>query len=381
MDKGFLQKGSIQIPSLIAIVVGVTAIGGAGATYTYVEHEDVSDNIARAERLSDEGSHTEAIELLEETRRSWLVSSLGVKGADIVHELQDAKVRQHYQGIYVRSVDKMAAAEWNDAITFLRGIPDGSFYHDKALRKIEESKRGLVQEELDAERAARRVAEQFAAQEEEARQRAEQMAATEELARKEAERVAATEEEARKAAEQVAQQEQQARKRAEQTAAREEEARKVAEQRAIVEAVKRAEEEAARIAAERSAAQERLAKEQQQRQAGLLAVQQEKAMVLELSKTNPMIKAAISGELKFYIEPLPNYAGTGVPTAVESLAGSFSSWTPYGAKVRRVYNSNGNCSELRGSEQPAAFQEGIETSGPPGAKEGCQGHLAVGALP
>ncbi len=43
--------------------------------------------------------------------------------------------------------------------------------------------------------------------------------------------------------------------------------------------------------------------------------------------------------------------------------------------------SIGNCSELRGSEQPAAFQEGIETSGPPGAKEGCQGHLAVGALP
>ena len=45
----------------------------------------------------------------------------------------------------------------------------------------------------------------------------------------------------------------------------------------------------------------------------------------------------------------------------------------------RVYE--GNCSELRGSEQPAAFQEGIETSSPPGAKEGCQGHLAVGALP
>ena len=45
------------------------------------------------------------------------------------------------------------------------------------------------------------------------------------------------------------------------------------------------------------------------------------------------------------------------------------------------YLTERNCSELRGSEQPAAFQEGIETSGPPGAKEGCQGHLAVGALP
>ena len=39
------------------------------------------------------------------------------------------------------------------------------------------------------------------------------------------------------------------------------------------------------------------------------------------------------------------------------------------------------CSDLRGSEQAAAFQEGVETSSPPGAKEGCQGHLAVGALP
>ena len=43
--------------------------------------------------------------------------------------------------------------------------------------------------------------------------------------------------------------------------------------------------------------------------------------------------------------------------------------------------ATGKCSDLRGSEQPAAFQEGIETSSPPGAKEGCQGHLAVGALP
>ncbi len=51
-------------------------------------------------------------------------------------------------------------------------------------------------------------------------------------------------------------------------------------------------------------------------------------------------------------------------------------------KARRILiATGGKCSDLRGSEQPAAFQEGIETSSPPGAKEGCQGHLAVGALP
>ena len=340
MDKDVRQKGSIPTPILMPIVAGFVAIIGVGATYAYVEHDDVSDRIAQAERLSDEGSHTEAIELLEKTRRSWLVSSLGVKGNEIANALQEALVRKHHQDIYVRSVDKLEATEWNDAITFLQDIPDGSFYHDKALRKIEESKRGLVEEELDAERAARREAEQVAAQQEDARQRAEQVTATEEAARKEAERVAAREEEARKAAEQIAQQEEQARKEAEQFAAREEEARKVAEQRAIVEAVKRAEEEAARKDAEQMATQERLAKEQQQRQAELLALQQEKARVLQLAKTNPMIKAAVSGELKFYIEPLPSYAGTGVSGAVESAAGSFSSWKPYGATVRRVYNSS-----------------------------------------
>ena len=51
------------------------------------------------------------------------------------------------------------------------------------------------------------------------------------------------------------------------------------------------------------------------------------------------------------------------------------------ALLTRRWSSKGKCSDLRGSEQPAAFQEGIETSSPPGAKEGCQGHLAVGALP
>ncbi len=325
---------------MMAIIAVVIAIAGAGAIYAYVEYDDVSDRIARAERLSDEGSHTEAIELLEETRRRWLVSSLGVKEAEIIYELREAMVRDHHQDIYLRSVDKLEATEWDDAITLLQNIPDGSFYHDKALRKIEESKRGIAEGELEAERAARREAEEVAAQEKEARQRADLAAATEEAARIEAERVAAGEEEARKVAEQVAQQEEQARKVAELFAAREEEARIAAEQRAVVEAAKRAEEEAARKTAEQSAAQERLAKEQQQRQAELLAVQQEKARILELAKTHPLIKAAVSGELKFYIEPLPNYAGTGVPMAVESLAGNFSSWKPYGATLRRVYNSN-----------------------------------------
>jgi hypothetical protein len=89
---------------------------------------------------------------------------------------------------------------------------------------------------------------------------------------------------------------------------------------------------------------ERLAKEQQQRETQFLwqrAEQEEKARILELAKTHPLIKAIVSGELNFYIDPLPSYAAAGVSSAVEDTASDFSSWSPYGASVRRVYNSNG----------------------------------------
>ena len=340
MDMRFRQKGVIHIAVVMAMAAGVIGISGAGAAYAYVEHKDVSDRIARAERLSDAGSHSEAIDLLEQTRISWLVDTIGVKRAEISSDLQEAKVRKQHQDIFLRSLDKLEATDWNVAITLLQDIPDGSFYHDKAPRKIEESKRRLVEQELDAERIARREAEHVAAQQEEARQRAEQVAAKEVAARKEAERVAAREEEARKLAERVAAEEEEARKAAEQVAAQEEEARRFAIQVAAQQdqARKLAEQQAgeervAREEAERRATQERLAKEQQERQA-------EKARVLELAKTNPLIKAAVSGELKFYIDPLPYYAGTGVSSAVESAARDFSSWKPYGATLRRVYNSS-----------------------------------------
>ena len=69
-------------------------------------------------------------------------------------------------------------------------------------------------------------------------------------------------------------------------------------------------------------------------------VDQEKARVLEMAKTQPLVKAVVTGELKFYIEPPPSYAGEGVSKAVEDVADSFLAWSRYGATVRRVYSTN-----------------------------------------
>ena len=50
------------------------------------------------------------------------------------------------------------------------------------------------------------------------------------------------------------------------------------------------------------------------------AQSQEKAKVLTLAATNPRIKAVVTGELKFYFDPLPTYAGSDVFSDVEDIA-------------------------------------------------------------
>ena len=113
-------------------------------------------------------------------------------------------------------------------------------------------------------------------------------------------------------------------------------AREIAEERARAE-------EVVRKQAEQRETNERLAKEAQQRETEIQtqrAEQEERNGVLELAKTHPQIKAIVSGELKFYIDPLPSYVAPGVSSEVTNIATAFSSLTVYGASVRRVYNIN-----------------------------------------
>ena len=224
------HQGFIQIPILIAIAIGVAITGGMGAAF--IEYKNVSGKLAQSDQSFAEEKYDEAIAVLGLAQKSWLVNTLGVKS----------------------NLIKL---------------------------KIEESKRGIVEEKLEKEQVSRGAAEQKAGQETQAR--------------------------------------------------------KMAEGKTIEEASKRA-------AAEQTATNERLAKEQQQREATFQkerAGQEEKARILELAKTQPMIRAIVNGELKFYIYPLPSYAATGVSTVVEDTATDLSSWSPYGAKITRVYNSNG----------------------------------------
>ncbi len=67
-------------------------------------------------------------------------------------------------------------------------------------------------------------------------------------------------------------------------------------------------------------------------------VAEERAMILEAARTQPLLKAIVTGELRYFIEPLPYFAGKGVQQAVDEVAKSFSSWSRYGAEIIRVHN-------------------------------------------
>ncbi|HIM38269.1 MAG TPA: matrixin family metalloprotease, partial [Dehalococcoidia bacterium] len=67
---------------------------------------------------------------------------------------------------------------------------------------------------------------------------------------------------------------------------------------------------------------------------------EEKARVLTLAATHPLIQGIVTGELKFYFDPLPTYAGLRVSSGVEEISTILSAWKPQGAIMKRVYSAN-----------------------------------------
>ena len=136
----------------------------------------------------------------------------------------------------------------------------------------------------------------------------------------------------------------------EQRADREQAAKRQAQADATSEKQRADNEEAAKRQAQADATsqkqladRERAAKNQAQADAATWkqrAEQQEKESVIGLAVTNPRIKLIVSGEVKFYFDPLPTYAASAASSAVEDIAKGLSEWRPHGAIMKRVYSAN-----------------------------------------
>jgi len=161
-EKPKTQKGFIQIPILIAIIVSIVIATGVG--YGAVEYNKTSKIIKEAERLTKEEKYDEAIGKLEVVQNK-LFGRIMLK-QKISTELELNKKLLADKTRYDEGVNKLNEGDLQGSINLLSELPESSFYYQKAQTKIEESKRKMAEGELSEEQIARKGAEAKAKQEE-----------------------------------------------------------------------------------------------------------------------------------------------------------------------------------------------------------------------
>ena len=344
MEDQNVEKRTLQRNLLIFSFIGVLVIGLLGGiVFSIVEYRGITSDLSWSQELSDTEDYLGASESLDRAQGRWLVNLFDVRKPSIEDLFNEIETRIKDQKFYQAGLDIGNEGDWEIGMTLLSEIQSNSFYYQRAQTTVEQFRGKVLAQELGTERTNRRSAEDEVERkilalnlvrdalesETTARLTAESATQTERLAKEEIQRevIVQTEradlEREKKFLAQIEATSQRAR-------ANLEEAAKVqAEADALTQTERADSEQAAKIQAQIDA----LA---QQQRADL----EEKARIQELAVTNPMIQGIVAGELKFYFEPLPIYAGIDVSSAVENISSSLLSWSPYGTTTRRVFNAN-----------------------------------------
>ena len=304
-----IRKWKLQRNLVIWAVIVALISGMVWGIYSLIEYRNVTNHFVRSEQLSDKEDFVGASKSLEFAKRSWLVKHLGIKDSSIKVLSTELKTRRGDQSIFQVGMVIGNNGDWDEGITRLLEIPSDSFYHQKAQIAIEQLKIKMLKKELGIEQTNRQTAEN-----EIDRQILAINLLQSALEKETVEKLKA--ESATQAAIEIAD--------------RERMDKEESQREAASETARADREETAKLQAQANTI------EQQQR-----AEREEKARIEELAVTNPLIQGIVAGELKFYFETLPPFAGTGVFSAVEDISSSLSSWTPYGTTIRRVYKPNG----------------------------------------
>ena len=371
MDSREHISRGLQQNLVLWTIIGALIFGLVAVIYSLIEYRNVTSSFVRSEQLSDDEDYVRASELLEIARRSWLVKHAGIKYSTVKALSTEIKTRREDRSIYQVGTKIGNDGDWDEGIARLSTISNNSYYHHRTQIAIDQFKIKKLHKELDIERTTRLTAEneierqilankltQNALEKETgeklkaelAAKTAHEIANSERLEKEESQREAASHK-------QRAEYEESAKRQALVEAASQKQRAEYegsAKRQALVEAAghkqrAESEESAKRQALVEAASQKQRAESEEsaKRQALVEAASQkqraeseEKSRILVLAKTNPMIQATVAGELKFYIDPLPNFAASDVSSAVADIANSLSSWKPYTATIRRVYQIN-----------------------------------------
>jgi len=156
MDQKIKQRGFIQIPLLIAIIVSVISVAGVG--YGGIEYKKISNSIGEAKQLAKEEKYNEANEKLESTKKRWIVKTLGIQKEKIAIEIENNKKLSEDKLEYSQGVEEFNKENWEKTKELLSKVSEISPYYQDAKRIVEEIQRRVVEEaerKIEEERVKR----------------------------------------------------------------------------------------------------------------------------------------------------------------------------------------------------------------------------------
>ena len=143
------QKGFIQIPLLVGIIVSIVVISVGG--YVGFEYYKTSKVIKETEQLTKEEKYNEAIKKLETVQNNWFVKSLGIKKQVIVSEMEKNKKLLEDKMEYAQGIEEFNKGNWERVKELLSKVSEISPYYQDTKNKIEEIQKRITEQQIAKE--------------------------------------------------------------------------------------------------------------------------------------------------------------------------------------------------------------------------------------
>lgn len=140
------QKGAIQIPLLIGIIVSIIITSGMG--YSFFEYNKVSNLVEEASQLIKGESFIEANSKLELANNKVIVGVLGIKKKEIKNMMNNNEKLSEDKSNYNQGIEEFNNENWEQAEEFLLKISEISPYYQAAKNKIEDTQNNIIQEKI-----------------------------------------------------------------------------------------------------------------------------------------------------------------------------------------------------------------------------------------
>ena len=140
------QKGFIQVPLLIVIVLSTIAIGGVG--YGALGYHKTSRTIEESRQLTQEENYSGAIEKLEALRGKWIVKGLKAKKQEISNEIEKNKELLEDKSEYTQGLKAFDEENWQESGNLLSKVSSDSPYRQESEDRIKEIENKTTEERI-----------------------------------------------------------------------------------------------------------------------------------------------------------------------------------------------------------------------------------------